>query len=92
MLISNNSDEDGALDIEDENFCNGVPGVGHLSQCSVGLETLVVAKPSSTIAIGDDLYHSNIAYLATIWTMEQTTRFEQFSKELLPSIFCFACF
>jgi hypothetical protein len=46
----------------------------------VGLEKLV-AEPSSTIAVGDDLYHSNMAYLATIQTrMDQRTRFEQFIR------------
>jgi hypothetical protein len=39
----------------------------------VGLEKLV-AEPSSTIAVGDDLYHSNMAYLATIQTMEHTIK------------------
>jgi len=76
---SDSDEDDGALDIEVETFCNGVPAIGHLSQASVGLEKLV-AEQSSTIAVGDDLYHSNMAYLATIRTMDQRTRFEQFIR------------
>ena len=76
---SDSDEDDGALDIEVETFCNGVPAIGHLSQASVGLEKLI-AEQSSTIAVGDDLYHSNMAYLATIRTMDQRTRFEQFIR------------
>lgn len=67
---------EGAMDIEADKMGAGTVAVGHLSQCSVGLERLVM-KPQKTVPIGDDLYNSAMAVLGTIRTADQRKRFEE---------------